>query len=461
MSPTETLHSADIGAQIHPYTNLSLHQDTGPMVITRGEGVYVYDDKGNRYLEALAGLFCVSLGFSNRRLADAADRQMRTLPFYHSFGGKATEPSVRLAQRLLEMAPVPMSKVFFANSGSEANDTALKIAWYYNNALGRPLKKKVISRMRAYHGVTIATASLTGLPNNHRDFDLPIARILHTDCPLHYRYAQPGETEEAFATRCAESLERLILAEGPDTVAAFIAEPLMASGGVIVPPAGYYEKVQAVLRKYDILLIADEVICGFCRTGNMFGTETFALQPDIITLAKQLSSGYQPISALMVNEKIYRAMVEQSRKIGTFGHGFTYSGHPVCAAVALETLKIYEEERVLDHVRRIAPQFQRRLADLAGHPLVGDARGLGLIGAVELVADKSTKDSFPPTAGVAQYAGTRALSHGVMTRALGDTVNMCPPLIIEPPQIDQLFDGIAAALDDTLAWVRQSGVRAQ
>jgi 4-aminobutyrate--pyruvate transaminase len=455
MSPTETLHSADIGAQIHPYTNLSLHQDTGPMVITRGEGVYVYDDKGNRYLEALAGLFCVSLGFSNRRLADAADRQMRTLPFYHSFGGKATEPSVRLAQRLLEMAPVPMSKVFFANSGSEANDTALKIAWYYNNALGRPLKKKVISRMRAYHGVTIATASLTGLPNNHRDFDLPIARILHTDCPLHYRYAQPGETEEAFATRCAESLERLILAEGPDTVAAFIAEPLMAAGGVIVPPAGYYEKVQAVLRKYDILLIADEVICGFCRTGNMFGTETFALQPDIITLAKQLSSGYQPISALMVNEKIYRAMVEQSRKIGTFGHGFTYSGHPVCAAVALETLKIYEEERVLDHVRRIAPQFQRRLAELAGHPLVGDARGLGLIGAVELVADKSTKDSFPPTAGVAQYAGTRALSHGVMTRALGDTVNMCPPLIIEPPQIDQLFDGIAAALDDTLEWVRR------
>jgi len=460
MSPTETLHSADIGAQIHPYTNLSLHQDTGPMVITRGEGVYVYDDKGKRYLEALAGLFCVSLGFSNKRLADAADRQMRTLPFYHSFGGKATEPSVRLAQRLLAMAPVPMSKVLFANSGSEANDTALKIAWYYNNALGRPLKKKIISRTRAYHGVTIATASLTGLPNNHRDFDLPIDRILHTDCPLHYRYAQSGETEDAFATRCAHSLEQLILSEGPDTVAAFIAEPLMASGGVIVPPAGYYEKVQAVLRKYDILLIADEVICGFGRTGNMFGTETFALQPDIITLAKQLSSGYLPISALMVNEKIYRAMVEQSRKIGTFGHGFTYSGHPVCAAVALETLKVYEEERILDHVRRITPQFQRRLADLAGHPLVGDARGMGLIGAVELVADKSSKASFPPTAGVAQYAGNRALAHGVLTRALGDTVNMCPPLIIEPQQIDELFDGIAAGLDDTLEWVRASGAPA-
>jgi 4-aminobutyrate---pyruvate transaminase len=461
MPHTESVQDADIRAQIHPYTNLSLHQEAGPMVITRGEGVYVYDDKGNRYLEGLAGLFCASLGFSNQRLADAADRQMRQLPFYHAFGGKATEPSVRLAQKLLEMAPVPMSKVFFANSGSEANDTAIKLAWYYNNARGRPEKKKIISRNRAYHGVTIATASLTGLPNNHRDFDLPIARVLHTDCPLHYRYAEPGESEEAFATRCAESLERLILAEGPGTIAAFIAEPLMASGGVIVPPPTYYEKVQAVLRRHDVLLIVDEVICGFGRTGNMFGTETFGLQPAIMTMAKQLSSGYLPISAVMVNEAINAALVEQSRKIGTFGHGFTYSGHPVCAAVALETLKIYEEEHILDHVRRITPQFQRRLAQLGEHPLVGDARGMGLIGAAELVADKATKAAFPATAGVAQYAGQRALSHGVLTRALGDNVNVCPPLIIEPAQIDQLFDGIRAALDDTLTWVQRTGLRAQ
>ena len=456
-----TVQAGDIGAQIHPYTNLSVHQDVGPMVISRGEGCYVYDDKGNRYLEGLAGLFCASLGFSNQRLADAADRQMRQLPFYHAFGGKATEPSVRLAEQLLAMAPVPMSKVFFANSGSEANDTAIKIVWYYNNALGRPEKKKIISRQRAYHGVTIATASLTGLPNNHRDFDLPIDRILHTDCPLHYRYAEPGESEEAFATRCAESLERLIQEEGPGTIAAFIAEPLMASGGVIVPPPTYYEKIQAVLRRHDILLIVDEVICGFGRTGNMFGTETFGLQPAIMTMAKQLSSGYLPISAVMVNDDIYRAMVAQSRKIGTFGHGFTYSGHPVCAAVALETLKIYEDERIIDHVRRIMPQFQRRVAELGDHPLVGNARGMGLIGAAELVADKKTKAPFPITAGVAAYAGQCAMAHGVLTRALGDNVNLCPPLIIEPAQIDDLFDGIRAALDDTLAWTERTGLRAQ
>jgi len=455
-SAPDSVHAGDIGAHLHPYTNLSLHRDIGPMVIARGEGIYVWDDQGNRYIEGLAGLFCASLGFSKARLADAADRQMRTLPFYHAFGGKATEPSVRLAERLLALAPVPMSKVFFANSGSEANDTAMKLAWYYNNALGRPRKKKIISRIRGYHGVTIAAASLTGLPNNHREFDLPIAGVLHTDCPHHYRYGRPGETPEDFARRCADSLERLIVDEGPETVAAFIAEPVMASGGMIVPPPTYYELVQQVLRKYDILFIVDEVICGFGRTGNMFGSETFGLQPDMMTMAKQLSSGYLPISALMVNEKIYQAMLDQSRTIGTFAHGFTYSGHPVCAAVALETLKIYEEERIVERVRGIAPQFQRRLAQLGEHPLVGEARGIGLIGAVELVADRATRAPFPPAAGVAAYAGQRALSHGVITRALGDAVNLCPPLIIEERQIDELFDGIGRALDDTLEWVRRS-----
>jgi 4-aminobutyrate--pyruvate transaminase len=443
------LDSIDVKTQVHPYTNLALHETAGPMVITKGEGVFVYDDQGNRYLEGLAGLFCASLGFSNTRLADAADRQMRQLPFYHSFGHKANEPAILLAEKLLAMAPVPMSKVFFANSGSEANDTAIKLVWYYNNALGRPQKKKIIARTRGYHGVTIASASLTGLPNNHRDFDLPIARILHTDCPHYWRHGRPGESEEDFATRCADSLEQLILSEGPDTVAAFFAEPIMASGGVIVPPKTYFAKIQAVLRKYDVLLVADEVITGFGRTGNMFGTETFELQPDMITCAKQLSAGYLPISALMVNEAIYQAMLAQSRKIGTFGHGFTYSGHPVAAAVALETLKIYEEEQILEHVRSVIPHFQKRLHDLAGHPLVGEARGHGLIGAVELVANRETKEPFAPELGIAARAGTAALAHGVITRALGDTVNMCPPLIITRPEIDLLFDGIEGALDDT------------
>ncbi|RDJ99107.1 aspartate aminotransferase family protein [Paraburkholderia lacunae] len=447
----QTLKQNDINHHLHPYTNLSVHREVGPMVIERGEGVYVYDTDGKRYIEGLGGLFCASLGFSEARLADAADRQMRKLPFYHAFGHKSSEPSILLAEKLISMAPVPMSKVFFANSGSEANDTAVKLIWYFNNAIGRPQKKKIISRTRAYHGVTVASASLTGLPNNHRDFDLPIDRILHTDCPHFYRYGMPGESEEQFATRCAESLERLILEEGADTIAAFFAEPIMASGGVIVPPATYMEKIQAVLKRHDILLVADEVICGFGRTGNMFGSQTYGMQPDMITMAKQLSAGYLPISALMVNERIYRGLVSQSERIGTFGHGFTYSGHPVCAAVALETLKIYEEDGILEHVRAVTPHFQERVAELGRHPLVGEARGAGLLAAVELVADKETREPFAPSDGVAAYAGMRALSHGLITRALGDTVNFCPPLIVTHAQIDEIFDAAKCALDDTLA----------
>ncbi|SEE93269.1 4-aminobutyrate---pyruvate transaminase [Burkholderia sp. WP9] len=448
----QNLKQNDINHYLHPYTNLSLHQEVGPMVIDRGEGVYVYDTGGKRYIEGLGGLFCASLGFSESRLADAADRQMRKLPFYHSFGHKSSEPAILLAEKLIAMAPVPMSKVFFANSGSEANDTAVKLIWYYNNALGRPNKKKIISRTRAYHGVTIASASLTGLQNNHRDFDLPIDRILHTDCPHYYRYGKPGESEEQFATRCADSLEKLILNEGADTIAAFFAEPIMASGGVIVPPATYMEKIQTVLKRYDILLVADEVICGFGRTGNMFGSETYGMRPDMIVMAKQLSSGYLPISALMVSDEIYRGLVSESKKIGTFGHGFTYSGHPVCAAVALETLHIYEEDGILEHVRSVTPHFQARVAELGKHPLVGEARGAGLLAAVELVANKETREPFPPSEAVAAYAGTRALTHGVITRALGDAFNFCPPLIITHDQIDELFDASEKALDDTLAW---------
>jgi 4-aminobutyrate--pyruvate transaminase len=448
----QNLKQNDINHYLHPYTNLSVHREVGPMVIDRGEGVYVFDADGRRYIEGLGGLFCASLGFSETRLADAADRQMRKLPFYHAFGHKSSEPSILLAEKLISMAPVPMSKVFFANSGSEANDTAVKLIWYFNNAIGRPRKKKIISRARAYHGVTVASASLTGLPNNHRDFDLPVDRILHTDCPHFYRYGSPGESEEQFATRCAGSLERLILEEGADTIAAFFAEPIMASGGVIVPPATYMEKIQAVLKRHDILLVADEVICGFGRTGNMFGSQTFGMQPDMITMAKQLSAGYLPISALMVNERIYRGLVTESEKIGTFGHGFTYSGHPVCAAVALETLKIYEDDGILEHVRAVAPHFQERVAGLGRHPLVGEARGAGLLAAVELVADKESKEPFAPSEGVAAYAGARALSHGLITRALGDTVNFCPPLIVSHAQIDEIFDAAKRALDDTLAW---------
>ena len=459
MSLPNSLHARDIAHVLHPYTNLSLHRTEGPLIIERGDGIHVIDDQGNRYIEALSGLFCASLGFSEQRLVDAATRQMSALPFYHSFGSKSNQPVVELAERLLAMAPVPMSKVFFANSGSEANDTAVKLVWYYHNAIGKPDKKKIISRIKAYHGVTVATASLTGLPNNHRDFDLPIARILHTDCPGYYRFGRPGESEEAFATRCAQSLEDLILREGPDTVGAFIAEPVMVSGGCIVPPATYFAKVQAVLKKYDVLLIADEVICGFGRTGNMFGSETFGLEPDMMTMAKQLSAAYQPISALMVNARIFEAMVAESEKIGTFGHGFTYSGHPVAAAVALETLKIYEERDILGHVRAIAPRFQAALRRLGEHPLVGEARGVGLVGTLELVQDKQTRENFPPAMAVAAQAGKLAQAHGIITRGMGDNFNLCPPLIITDRELDDLMARVERTLDDTARWLDASAHR--
>lgn len=452
-----SLEARDSAHVLHPYTNSSIHEKQGPLVISRGEGIYVFDEDGNKYIEGLSGLFCASLGFSEQRLVEAATRQMNKLPFYHTFAHKSNEPSIELAERLIAMAPTPMSKVFFANSGSEANDTAMKLVWYYHNAIGRPEKKKIISRIRAYHGVTIATASLTGLPNNHRDFDLPIDRVLHAECPGHYRFGLPGETEEDFATRCAKSLEDLIEREGADTIGAFFAEPILVSGGCIIPPVTYYEKIQAILHKHDILLIADEVICGFARTGNMFGSQTFGMVPDMMTMAKQLSAGYQPISALMINEKIYRALVSESEKIGTFGHGFTYGGHPVPTAVALETLKIYEERDILGHVRSVMPVLQERLRDLAAHPLVGDARGQGLIGTLELVENKETREVFAPELGVAAQVGLRCQAHGVLLRGIGDNVNVCPPLIITQDEVNDMMGKVRLALDETLDWLRMSG----
>ncbi|MDK9721351.1 MAG: aspartate aminotransferase family protein [Rhodospirillales bacterium] len=445
---SNSLRDADIASVLHPYTNLAAHPAKGPLVMTRGEGVCVFDESGKDYIEGMSGLWCASLGFSEPRLVAAAKRQMEELPFYHLFNHKAHPAAVRLAEKLIELAPMPMSKVFFANSGSEANDTAIKLVWYVNNALGRFEKKKIISRAKAYHGVTLATASLTHLPNNQRDFDLPIARVLKADCPHHYRFAQTGESEEDFSTRLAENLEKLILEEGPDTVAAFFAEPVMGAGGVIVPPATYFPKIQAVLKKYDVLLIADEIITGFGRTGNMFGSQTFGLEPDMISLAKALSSAYAPISALMVNERIFKILQEQSAKIGIFGHGYTYSAHPLGAAVALETLAIYEERDIVGHVRKMAPHFQARLRAFASHPLVGEARGVGLIGALELVADKQTRANFDPALGVGAKLVAAAEQEGVILRAMaGDAIAFSPPLVITKGEIDEMFGRFSRALE--------------
>ncbi|CAN7657811.1 aminotransferase [Variovorax paradoxus] len=436
----------DIAAHLHPFTNLATHPQLGPLVIQRGDGIFVEDDQGRRYLEAMSGLWCASLGFSNARLAKAGSEALHGLPYYHTFNGRSNPAAIALAEKLLALAPVPMSKVFFANSGSEANDSAVKLVWYYHNAIGKPEKKKIIARRNAYHGVTVAAASLSGLAPNHRDFDLPIDRILHVDCPHHFRYAEAGESEQDFATRLAAALEQRILDEGPETVGAFIAEPVMGAGGVLVPPAAYFDKVQKVLARYEVLLIADEVICGFGRTGQMFGSATFGLKPDILTAAKALSSGYVPISAVMVNEKVHAAVAANSGKIGTFGHGFTYSGHPVACAIALETLKVYEDENILAHVQSLVPQFHQGLQSYAARRYVGEVRGVGLIGAIELYADPAKRTPFDP----AQKAGARlaelALAQGLIVRAMGDSIAFCPPLIITAEQVDDMFARFARAM---------------
>ena len=444
--------SRDIAFHLHPYSNFRRLERQGELLVTEGKGVRVKDEAGKEYLEGCAGLWCTSLGFGEERLIEAAARQMRKLSFYHSFHHKSHDVVGELAERLIGMMPVKMSHAFFNNSGSEANDTAVKIVWYYNNARSRPRKKKIIARFKSYHGVTVASASLSGLPNNHRSFDLPIANIRHADCPHHYRFAHPGESEEDFATRLAENLDLMIQREDPETVAAFIAEPVMGAGGVIVPPRTYYEKIQKVLKKHDVLFIADEVITGFGRTGKMFGTETFDLKPDIITVAKALSSAYLPISATVVSEPIYQALADESDKIGIFAHGYTYSGHPVCCAVAIETLKIYEERDIIGHVQKVAPRLQNGLRQrFAGHPLVGEIRGLGLVAGVELVADKTTKAPFEPSQGAGNILTAEINKHGLILRQIGDTQAFAPPLVITEAEIDEMLDRFGKALDDTAA----------
>ncbi len=458
---SNSLASRDIAHLIHGYTNLDAHLQKGPLVIERGKGIYVYDEDGKEYIEGMAGLWCAGLGFGEEELAQAAVEQMRKLPYYHGFTHKSTPTSILLAEKLKQIAPADFSKVFFVNSGSEANDTQIKLVWYYNNAIGRPQKKKIISRIRGYHGVTVASASLTGLPMLHTDFDLPIAGILHTATPHHYREAWPGETEEEFASRLAGMLEAMIVQEGPDTVAAFIAEPIMGAGGVIVPPATYFPKIQAVCTKYDVLFIADEVICGFGRTGNVWGSQTFGIKPDLLSCAKQLSASYLPIAACLINEDVYQAMLDESRKVGTFGHGYTYSGHPVPAAVALKALELYETRGIYDNVNKVSPRFAERIAKMGDHPLVGNTRSVGLIGAIELVADKPSKTSFHASQAVGPKMQSLAETHGAIIRVIGgDHVAFCPPMIITESEIDELFDRVEKALDDTEAWVAKEGMRA-
>jgi 4-aminobutyrate---pyruvate transaminase len=454
MPPLSNLAVRDVETLVHPYTNLASFRESGPLIIERAKGIYVYDAEGKPYIEGMAGLWCTALGYGNEELVEAAAAQMRKLSFAHLFTGRSHDPAIELAEKLKEIAPVPISKVFFCNSGSEANDTQIKLVWYLNNARGKPQKKKIISRMNAYHGVTVAAASLTGLAGNHRDFDVPLPGFLHAGCPHYYRFAHEGESEEQFASRLADELEALIVEEGPDTVAAFIAEPVMGAGGVIVPPNTYFQKIMAVCAKHDLLVISDEVICGFGRLGTLFGCEKLGFKPQAISVAKALSSAYLPIAAVMIPELMYEALLAESKKIGSFGHGFTYGGHPVAAAVALRAIEIYARDRIIDKAAKRAPLFQARLLALGQHPLVGEARGLGLIGGIELVADKTTKRSFAAGHGVGAQAVRFAEQEGLIVRVVaGDVLTLAPPLVIGAAQIEDLFDRLARALDKTLDWV--------
>jgi 4-aminobutyrate--pyruvate transaminase len=443
-----SIEARDVASLVHMQTNLRRHQTEGPLVIARGEGCRVFDDSGRDYLESVAGLWCASLGFSSERLAKVAYEQMRTLGYYHLYRRRSTEPVIELAERLLAIAPVPMARVVFQCSGSEANDTAIKLAWYYWHAVGQPQRTKIIARKLAYHGNTCAAVSLSGKPDMHAGFNLPFAPFKHTEFPHYYRGHEDGESERAFSARMARALEALIEAEGPDTIAAFFAEPVMGAGGAILPPDGYFEQVQAVLRKQDILFVADEVICGFARTGEMWGSQTYNIQPDMLTSAKALSAAMQPISAVLINARIHDAMLAQSDRFGNFAHGYTYAGHPVAAAVALEVQRIYAEIDIVGRAKRLGPLLQSTLSRLRSHPLVGDVRGTGLILGMELMRDGAKRIPFDPALKVGARVDDAAKRHGLILRVVGDRLVFAPPLIIEPNEIAEIGARLERALDD-------------
>ena len=442
---------------IYPVTNLAAVEQLN---IVSGKGVYVYDDAGNQYLEGLSGLWCSALGYGNEELIAAINSQLKTLSYSHLFGGRTHPVVMELADKLAAMLPVPDARIFFSNSGSEANDSHIKMLRYYSNAIGKPQKKKIIALDRGYHGVTVASASLTGLPVMHSHFDLPVEAlgILRADCPHYFRGKVGDESEDEFVSRLLQSLEKLIFEEGAETIAAFIAEPLMGAGGVIVPPEGYLPKVQALLKEHDIFLWADEVICGFGRTGNDFGSTTMGIKPDLMSLAKQLSSAYVPISAAVVPGEMYEAMAQQSADVGMFGHGYTYTGHPVACAAALKALEIYERDDLFARAAKMGAHMQSRLQEYAGHELVGEVRGKGLIGAIELVANKETGQAFRDGQ-VGAFAQRACQDAGLLLRVVsGSSVAFCPPLIIEENQIDEMVEKFGTALAATLEYAKKENL---
>jgi L-2,4-diaminobutyrate transaminase len=439
----------------HPMTNLAAHDKSGPsMTIVEGHGATVTDSAGRDYLDAMAGLWCVNVGYSHPDMAEALRAQALKLPYFHAFSSMGTDLPAQLSERLIGMAPVPMSKVFYGNSGSDANDTQAKLVWYYNNVLGRPQKKKIISRRRGYHGVTVLSGGLTGLKNLHDGFDLPLPMIRHVRPPHRLWEREAGQSDEEFVTSLTTEIERLIVNEGPDTVAAMIAEPVMAAGGVIVPPESYFAKVQEVLDRYDVLLIADEVVNGFGRLGVPFGSDAVGMRPDLMTVAKGITSAYVPLSAVLVSEKVWSVLLEGSGKFGSFGHGYTYSAHPLAAAAAMTNLDIIEREGLIAQVAKKGELLHRMLHEqFDDHPNVAEVRGMGLMAAVEFAESREPLRAFATPGGFSGAVTAAALEQGVITRALpaADTVSFSPPFVTTEDELERMVTGVRKALDAAVA----------
>lgn len=438
---------------MHPSTHAADHASGAlPGKIIRGaQGLRIEDHEGRQYLDAFAGLYCVNIGYGREEVADAIHRQAVSLAYYHTYAGHSNDPIVELSARIIEWAPQGMKKVYYGMSGSDANETQIKIVWYYNNVLGRSKKKKIISRDRGYHGSGIVTGSLTGLPSFHQHFDLPIDRVKHTVCPHWYRKAPSGMNEREFVAYCVDELEKLIAREGADTIAAFIGEPVMGTGGIIAPPAGYWDAIQAVLRKHDILLIADEVVCGFGRLGSTMGSQRYDMSPDLITVAKGLTSAYAPLSGVIVSERVWDVIERGSREHGPMGHGWTYSGHPICAAAALANLDILERENLTERAADVGTYFGAQLhASFNNHPLVGEVRNVGMLAALEFMADKAERLPFDSAMKIGPRVSGAALQRGMIARAMphGDILGFAPPLIATRADVDEIVAIARAAVDE-------------
>ncbi|TYR29813.1 aspartate aminotransferase family protein [Mesorhizobium microcysteis] len=440
----------------HPSTHMGMHArgESPTRVIAGGEGVWITDTSGRKSLDAFAGLYCVNVGYGRTEIADAIGEQARELAYYHAYVGHGTEASITLAKMIIDRAPEGMSRVYFGLSGSDANETNIKLIWYYNNVLGRPEKKKIISRWRGYHGSGVMTGSLTGLELFHNAFDLPRAPILHTEAPYYFRRSDRSMSEEQFSQHCADKLEEMILAEGPDTVAAFIGEPILGTGGIVPPPAGYWQKIQAVLKKYDVLLVADEVVTGFGRLGTMFGSDHYRMQPDLITIAKGLTSAYAPLSGVIVSDRVWQVLVQGSDQLGALGHGWTYSAHPICAAAGVANLELIDTLDLVTNAGETGAYFRKALADAVGsHANVGDVRGDGLMAAVEFVEDRDDRQFFDPSRKIGPQVAAALLERGVIGRAMpqGDILGFAPPLCLTREEADIVVEHTADAVKHVFA----------